>query len=172
MLAILYCCKVNIADFRSLLSIVLRPCYLHIRKQVGKRARKRTYQSTALNFSTYHRLKWEFHVLSFFPGMSFAWLCRNTSESFPELAAGIINGAVDFRSDRLFPGFSNISGQGCYRDGQYLLSNRTDLVLTTSRMIPDETYEIVLVVRKDNRTSAITQLLELDTETIPKLTIR
>lgn len=111
------------------------------------------------------------HFLSFFPGMSFAWLCRNTSESFPELAAGIINGTVDFRSD-LFPELSNISGQGCYRDGQYLLSNMTDLELTTSQMIPDETYEIVLVVRKDNRTSTATQLLELDTENIPKLTIR
>ena len=103
--------------------------------------------------------------------MSFAWLCRNTSESFPELAAGIINGTVDILSD-LFPGFSKSSGQGCYRDGQYVLSNMINLQLITSRLVPDETYEIVLVVRKDNRTSSTTQLLELDTENIPNLAIR
>lgn len=103
--------------------------------------------------------------------MNFAWLCRNTFESFPELAEGIINGTVNVLSE-FSPGISTISGQGCYRDGQYLLSSATKFELTTSRMVPDETYEIVLVVRKDNRTSSITQLLELDTEDILNLTIR
>ena len=103
--------------------------------------------------------------------MSFAWLCRNTLDSFPELAAGIINGTVDVLT-YFSSGFSDSSGQGCYRDGQYLLSNATKFELTTSRMVPDETYEIVLVVRKDSRTSFTTQLLELDTEDILNLTVR
>ena len=111
------------------------------------------------------------HALSFSTGMSFAWLCRNTFESFPELVTSIINGTVDFLSD-FSSGFSTSSGQGCYRDGQYLLSNATKFELRTSRMVPDETYEIVLVVRKDNRTSSTTQLLELGTEDILNLTIR
>lgn len=116
-------------------------------------------------------MKRQFYAFSFSPGMSFTWLCRNTFESFPELAAAIINGTVDVLSD-LSSGFFTSSGQGCYRDGQYLLSNATKFKLTTSRMVPEETYEIVLVVRKDNRTSSTTQLLELDSEDIPNLTIR
>lgn len=111
------------------------------------------------------------YVLSFSTGMSFAWLCRNTSESFPELAVGIINGTVDVLSD-FSSGFSTSSGQGCYRDGQYLLSNATKFELTTSRMVSVGTYEIVLVVQKDNRTSFTNQILELDTEDILNLTIR
>lgn len=103
--------------------------------------------------------------------MSFAWLCRNTSESFPELVADIIKGTVDIWADNV-PGFATSSGQGCYRDGQHLLSNTTDLELTTNRMIPDETYEIMLVVRKDNRTGSTTQLIELGSDDIPILTIR
>lgn len=103
--------------------------------------------------------------------MSFAWLCRNTFESFPEPAEGFINGTVDVLSE-FSSGFSTSSAKGCYRDGQFLLSSATKFELITSRMAPDETYEIVLMVRKDNRTSFTTQLLELDTEDILNLTIR
>ena len=112
-----------------------------------------------------------YYALSFSTGISFAWLCRNTFESFPEVAARIINGSVDVRSD-ISSAFSDSSGQGCYRDGQYLLSNATMFELKTSRMVPGETYEIVLVVRKDNRTSFTTQLLELNIEDVLNLTIR
>ena len=101
--------------------------------------------------------------------MTFAWLCRNTFESFPELAVGIINGTVDVLSD-FSSGFSTSSVEGCYRDGQYLLSNETKFELTTSRMASAGTYEIVLVVRKDNRTSFTNQILELDTGDILNLT--
>lgn len=87
------------------------------------------------------------------------------------MAARIINGSLDIRSD-ISSGFSDSSGKGCYRDGQYLLSNATTFELKTSRMVPDETYEIALVVRKDNRTSFTTQLLELNTDDVLNLTIR
>ena len=109
--------------------------------------------------------------LSFSTGMSFAWLCRNTSESFPELAAGIINGTVDVLSD-FSSRFSTSSVQGCYGEGQYLLSKAAKFELATSRMVSVGTYEIVLVVRKDNRTSFTTQILDLDAEDILNLTIR
>lgn len=111
------------------------------------------------------------YALSFSTGISFAWLCRNTSESFPELAVGIINGTVDVLSD-FSSGFSTSSVQGCYGDGQFLLSKSPKFEMTTSRMVSVGTYEIVLVVRKDNRTSFTTQILDLDTEDILNLTIR
>lgn len=103
--------------------------------------------------------------------MRFLWLCRNISERFPDLVADIVNGTAEFWSN-VSSRFSDSSGHGCYRDGQYIISNTTDLELTTTRMTTDETYQIVLLVKKDSRTSSTTQLLELSLEDIPKLTIR
>ncbi|XP_022796828.1 polycystic kidney disease protein 1-like 2 [Stylophora pistillata] len=108
-------------------------------------------------------------------GMRFFWLCRNISERFPDLLEDFINGfngtaeyPISNRSSR-----SSVSSeQGCYRNGEYVISNRSHLNLTTVLMATNETYKIVLVVRKDSRTSSTSQLLELSVEDIPELTIR
>lgn len=107
--------------------------------------------------------------------MRFFWLCRNISERFPDLLEDFINGfngtaeyPISNRSSR-----SSVSSeQGCYRNGEYVISNRSHLNLTTVLMATNETYKIVLVVRKDSRTSSTSQLLELSVEDIPELTIR
>lgn len=99
------------------------------------------------------------------------WLCRNTHENFPKVITQVINGSVDSSSDH-FPGFSTTGDRGCYRDGQYLLSNTTFLELKTNQMMQDETYVIVLVVRKGERKGHTNQTLELGPENLPKLTIR
>ena len=62
--------------------------------------------------------------------------------------------------------------QGCYRNGQYLLSKTASLELTTNQMVQNETYVIVLVVTKGKRTSSATQKLEIGPENLPTLTIR
>ena len=100
------------------------------------------------------------------------WLCKNVSESFPEAIKEMINNrTVDILSDNV-PEFSSSSGQGCYRDGRYLLSKTKFLELTTNQMIQNKTYVIVLVIRKGERTSSATQILELGPGNLPKLTIR
>ena len=107
----------------------------------------------------------------YFLGMQFLWLCRNASENFPKFITDVINGKIDILSQH-FPGFSTSDGEGCYRDGQYALSNITILELRTSEMMQNETYVITLVVRKGNRTSFTTQILELGPENLPRLAIR
>lgn len=62
--------------------------------------------------------------------------------------------------------------QGCYRDGQYLLSKTASLELTTNQMVQNETYVIVLVITKGERTSSATQKLEIGPENLPTLNIR
>lgn len=104
--------------------------------------------------------------------MRFLWLCRNISETFPDLLEEIINGTAEYSNSNLSPKFSASSERGCYRNGEYIISNRTHLNLATSRMTAEEKYHIELVVRKDSRSSSTTQLLELSVEDIPILIIR
>jgi len=112
-----------------------------------------------------------FIVYIYILGMKFLWLCRNASESFPKIVTDVINGVVDTWSED-FARFRINADQGCYRDGQYLLSNATFFELRTSQMMQNETYVIMLVVRKGERTRSTTQTLELGPDNLPSLAIR
>lgn len=82
-----------------------------------------------------------------------------------------INGVVNVLSEELTALLPS-PDQGCYRDGQYLLSKTASLELTTNQMVQNETYVIALVVTKGKRTSSATQKLEIGPENLPTLTIR
>lgn len=104
--------------------------------------------------------------------MEFIWFCRNTTERFPKVIAQVINGTVGNFSEDLLRSFT-ADGKGCYRNGQYLLlKGGTLLEMRTSRMKENESYAVVLVVRKGNRTSYATQLIELGSKSLPSLAIR
>ena len=106
-----------------------------------------------------------------FLGIEFTWFCRNTTESFPKIITEAINGVVNVSWEEL-TALRPSPDQGCYRNGQYLLSKTASLELTTNQMVQNETYVIVLVVTKGKRTSSATQKLEIGPENLPTLTIR
>ena len=90
--------------------------------------------------------------------MEFTWLCRKQDEEFPY---------------NISIGTENESSGGCYGDGNYSLPSEDPTVnVTTEKMKENQSYLIVVIVRKDTRTANSSQTLEVVQGSPPSMEIR
>lgn len=96
--------------------------------------------------------------------MQFTWLCKNQNESFPDGPLSSL------------PVVTSLSGPGkggCFGTGVgKLKSNAKAVQLDTSQMAVGESYDVKLVVKKDDREDDFVQEIEIVSGNPPEVTMR
>ncbi|KAK3752814.1 hypothetical protein QZH41_016346, partial [Actinostola sp. cb2023] len=90
-------------------------------------------------------------------GMTFLWLCRKASASFPKQ---YINLKSSFSVSDLLSAKVDTSG-ACYANQPYIVQNNAPKILLTTSKLAIEKYVVQLVIRKGDRVSTTEQTIEI-----------